>query len=95
MRVMASGFGVRLNNPKHLRCEQLRKWKPSGIRPQRGREFSRFEDLDDRYDLRPRALGLPPKGDWGKGKAELVEIPTNDETNDRRLLTPRPTAGTG
>lgn len=22
------------------------------------------------------------KGEWGKGKVELVEIPTNDETND-------------
>ncbi len=48
---------------------------------QRGREFSRFEDLDDRYDLRPSAR-ITPKGDWGKGKVELVEIPTNDETND-------------
>ncbi len=23
-----------------------------------------------------------PKGEWGKGSVELVEIPTNDETND-------------
>lgn len=29
-----------------------------------------------------QAPGLPRKGDWGKGKVELVEIPTNDETND-------------
>ncbi len=48
---------------------------------QRGREFSRYEDLDDRYDLRPSAW-IEPKGDWGKGKVELVEIPTPDETND-------------
>ncbi len=48
---------------------------------QRGRQFSRFEDLDDRYDLRPSAR-ITPKGEWGKGKIELVEIPTNDETND-------------
>ncbi|STT85756.1 glucans biosynthesis protein G [Klebsiella pneumoniae] len=44
-------------------------------------QFSRFEDLDDRYDLRPSAW-ITPKGEWGKGKIELVEIPTNDETND-------------
>lgn len=48
---------------------------------QRGRQFSHFEDLDDRYDLRPSAW-ITPKGDWGKGTVELVEIPTNDETND-------------
>jgi glucans biosynthesis protein len=31
---------------------------------QRGRQFSRFEDLDDRYDLR-QARGLRPKGRMG------------------------------
>ncbi len=29
-----------------------------------------------------RAPAITPKGEWGKGKIELVEIPTNDETND-------------
>ncbi len=29
-----------------------------------------------------RAPRITPKGEWGKGKIELVEIPTNDETND-------------
>ena len=41
----------------------------------------RFEDLDDRYDLRPSAW-VTRKGSGGKGSVELVEIPTNDETND-------------
>ncbi len=31
--------------------------------------------------LRPSAW-VTPKGEWGKGSVELVEIPTNDETND-------------
>ncbi|RZL68344.1 MAG: glucan biosynthesis protein G [Variovorax sp.] len=48
---------------------------------QRGREFSRFEDLKDRYDLRPSAW-IEPQGSWGKGKVTLMEIPTPDETND-------------
>ncbi|MFX5656648.1 glucan biosynthesis protein, partial [Acinetobacter baumannii] len=48
---------------------------------QRGREFSSYEDLKDRYDLRPSAW-IEPKGDWGKGAVQLVEIPTADETND-------------
>ena len=48
---------------------------------QRGHEFSRFEDLKDRYDLRPSAW-IEPQNDWGSGRVELVEIPTADETND-------------
>ena len=48
---------------------------------QRGREFSQYQDLDDRYDLRPSGW-IEPQGDWGKGRVELVEIPTADETND-------------
>ena len=48
---------------------------------QRGRDFSHYEDLDDRYDKRPSAW-IEPKGDWGKGTVNLVEIPTADETND-------------
>lgn len=71
-----------LNNPKHLAVSSYAMENPQGFGLlQRGREFSRFEDLDDRYDLRPSAW-ITPKGDWGKGKVELVEIPTNDETND-------------
>jgi glucan biosynthesis protein len=45
------------------------------------RDFSHYEDLDDRYDKRPSAW-IEPKGDWGKGTVDLVEIPTADETND-------------
>ncbi len=48
---------------------------------QRGRAFSRYEDLKDRYDLRPSAW-IEPQNDWGKGHVRLVEIPTADETND-------------
>lgn len=48
---------------------------------QRGRDFSRYEDLKDRYDLRPSAW-IEPTNDWGKGHVRLVEIPTADETND-------------
>ncbi len=48
---------------------------------QRTREFNRYEDLDDRYELRPSGW-VETRGDWGKGHVELVEIPTPDETND-------------
>lgn len=71
-----------LNNPKHLAVSSWQVENPRGFGLlQRGREFSRYEDLDDRYDLRPSAW-IEPRGDWGKGRIKLVEIPTQDETND-------------
>ncbi|ANE74054.1 glucan biosynthesis protein G [Dickeya solani] len=71
-----------LNNPKHLAVSTYTIENPKGFGLlQRGRDFSGYEDLDDRYDLRPSGW-IETKGDWGKGKVELVEIPTADETND-------------
>ncbi|KAA9001400.1 glucan biosynthesis protein G [Affinibrenneria salicis] len=71
-----------LNNPKHLSVSTYTVENPKGFGLlQRGRNFSGYEDLDDRYDLRPSGW-VEPRGEWGKGKVELVEIPTADETND-------------
>ncbi|WJV64755.1 glucan biosynthesis protein G [Pectobacteriaceae bacterium CE70] len=71
-----------LNNPKHLAVSTYTIESPKGFGLlQRGRNFLSYEDLDDRYDLRPSGW-VEPLGDWGKGKVELVEIPTSDETND-------------
>jgi glucans biosynthesis protein len=71
-----------LNNPQNLAVSTFQIENPKGFGLlQRGREFSRYEDLKDRYDLRPSAW-IEPQGNWGKGKVELVEIPTPDETND-------------
>ncbi|MEJ8825756.1 glucan biosynthesis protein G [Variovorax humicola] len=71
-----------LNNPQGVTVSTFTVENPRGFGlQQRGREFSRFEDLKDRYDLRPTAW-IEPKGDWGKGKVELVELSTADETND-------------
>lgn len=71
-----------LNNPKRLAVSSYGVENPKGFGLlQRTRDFSRYEDLDDRYELRPSGW-IEPKGDWGKGRVELVEIPTPDETND-------------
>ncbi|MFJ2537953.1 MULTISPECIES: glucan biosynthesis protein G [unclassified Pseudomonas] len=71
-----------LNNPKHLAVSNFSVDNLRGFGLlQRGRDFSHYEDLDDRYDKRPSAW-IEPKGDWGKGTVDLVEIPTADETND-------------
>lgn len=71
-----------LNNPKRLAVSTFTVENPKGFGLlQRGRDFSQYQDLDERYDLRPGGW-IEPQGDWGKGRIELVEIPTADETND-------------
>lgn len=71
-----------LNNPRQLAISAFEVDNPKGFGLlQRGREFSRYEDLKDRYDLRPSAW-IEPHGNWGKGRVTLMEIPTPDETND-------------
>jgi len=71
-----------LNNPRHLAVSNFSVENPRGFGLlQRQRDFSHFEDLDDNYQKRPSAW-IEPRGDWGKGTVDLVEIPTADETND-------------
>ncbi|MDX3904769.1 MAG: glucan biosynthesis protein G [Pigmentiphaga sp.] len=71
-----------LNNPRRLANSSFAVENPRGFGlQQRARDFRQYEDLDDRYDLRP-TLWVEPSGNWGKGRIELVEIPTADETND-------------
>ncbi|PKH26285.1 glucan biosynthesis protein G [Enterobacterales bacterium CwR94] len=71
-----------LNNPRHLAVSTFTIENPQGFGLlQRGRDFGQYQDLDDRYDLRPSGW-IEPIGKWGKGRVELVEIPTGDETND-------------
>ncbi|MBS7741605.1 MAG: glucan biosynthesis protein G [Chelatococcus sp.] len=48
---------------------------------QRDRIFEHYQDLDLHYELRP-GYWVEPRGNWGEGHVELVEIPTNEETND-------------
>ncbi len=48
---------------------------------QRDRNFDHFQDLEARPDIRPSGW-VAPKGEWGRGRVELVEIPTRDDTND-------------
>src|SRR6202044_3509202 len=49
---------------------------------QRDREFSDYDDLGSRYDLRP-SYWVEPEGKWGPGTIELVEIPTPSDWNDK------------
>jgi glucans biosynthesis protein len=57
-----------LNNPKHLAVSSYAMENPQGFGLlQRGRQFSRFEDIDDRYDLRPSAW-ITRKATGAKGR---------------------------
>ncbi len=48
---------------------------------QRDRSFEHYQDLDLAYELRPSYWFEPHEG-WGEGGVELVELPTDDESND-------------
>jgi glucans biosynthesis protein len=48
---------------------------------QRDRNFDHYQDLEARYDNRPSAWVIP-KGEWGEGRVELIQIPTSDELHD-------------
>lgn len=71
-----------LSNPRRLLVTSFSAVSPRGFGlMQRDRNFSHYEDLEARYDLRPSAW-IKPQGDWGPGRIELVQIPTPNETND-------------
>jgi periplasmic glucans biosynthesis protein len=48
---------------------------------QRDRDFSHYQDLDLAYEMRPSYF-VEPRGNWGEGRVELVELPTGHEAND-------------
>lgn len=66
-RLLVTSFGVRDPNGFGLM--------------QRDRRFSSYEDLGAHYEARP-SLWVTPKGKWGDGRVELVQIPTPNEDND-------------
>jgi len=75
-----------LDNPRALNVSTLATEQPKGYGlVQRDRDFANYQDLETRYELRPSAW-VTPRGDWGKGRIELVEIPTKSDTNDNIVL---------
>ena len=71
-----------LVNPKRLLVTSYTLNNPVGFGlMQRDRRFTSFEDLEARYEMRP-SVWVEPKGNWGAGRVELIQIPTPDETND-------------
>jgi periplasmic glucans biosynthesis protein len=71
-----------LVNPRRLLVTSFATANPAGFGlMQRDRRFRGYEDLEARYEMRPSAW-VEPRGPWGAGRIELVQIPAPDETND-------------
>ncbi len=63
---------------------------------QRDRLFDHYQDLEAFYHLRP-SYWVEPTSQWGEGRVDLVEIPTDAEVHDNivALWTPRAPYDTG
>jgi glucans biosynthesis protein len=71
-----------LENPRALNVSSFATVGPRGFGLlQRDRNFDHYQDLEAHQEMRP-SVWVEPKGDWGAGRVELVEIPTADDTND-------------
>jgi glucans biosynthesis protein len=71
-----------LNNPKTLQVSAFMDKNPRGFGLwQRDRAFRSYEDLEAHYEQRP-SVWVQPKGQWGDGFIELVEIPVENEIHD-------------
>ena len=81
-----------LFNPRGLWVNAFQADSPAGFGlVQRDLNFDHYQDLEARYDYRP-SLWCTPKGKWGKGWVELVQIPTDDEIHDNIVAFWRPAA---
>lgn len=71
-----------VDNPRSLNVTAFHMTKPKGFGlVQRDRDFEHYQDLETHPDLRP-SVWQAPRGEWGTGRVELVEIPTKSDTND-------------
>lgn len=75
-----------LANPKSgVRVSSFLDINPKGFGlVQRDRKYENYLDLETRFEDRPD-FWIEPKGDWGPGSVELVEIATEFETNDNMV----------
>ena len=68
--------------PERAQRELVRAGEPARLRPDPARPQLRpLPGPRGAAERRPSAW-IEPKGEWGQGRVELVEIPTNDDTND-------------
>lgn len=71
-----------LSNHRGLHISSLGDTNPQGFGlMQRDRDFNNYLDAEAHYEKRP-SLWVQPDNQWGKGRVELVEIPSDSEAND-------------
>lgn len=71
-----------ISNHRGLHVSSLSDENPKGFGLlQRDRDFDHYMDLEANYERRP-SMWVIPENNWGKGRAELVEIPSDSEAND-------------
>jgi glucans biosynthesis protein len=79
-----------LINPPHVQTNSFADENPKGFGlMQRDRDFADYQDDGAWYEKRP-GIWVEPKGNWGAGAVQLVEIPTDNETNDNIVACWRP-----
>jgi len=70
------------DNPATLQVHSFQLTNPRGFGfLQRDRDFTNYQDLETTAEKRPSAW-ITPKGQWGPGRIELVEIPTHKDIHD-------------
>lgn len=68
-----------LANPGRLAVNRIAMENPKGFGLfQRDDNFDHYQDLEARFDRRA-SIWVEPKGEWGAGHVELIEIPGTEE----------------
>ena len=81
-----------LTNPAQLQISNFQDENIKGFGlVQRDRQFTTFQDDDQRYNIRP-SCWVEPIGDWGQGAIQLIEIPTDSDINQNIVSYWRPKA---
>jgi glucans biosynthesis protein len=79
-----------LVNPPQVMTNSFVDNNPKGFGlMQRDRDFDNYQDDGAFYNKRP-GIWVEPKGNWGPGAVQLVEIPTDDEIHDNIVAYWRP-----
>ena len=79
-----------LVNPPATQTNSFLDENPKGFGlMQRDRDFENYQDDGAFYNRRP-GIWVEPKGNWGAGAVQLVEIPTTDEIHDNIVAYWRP-----
>jgi len=74
-----------LTNHRGLHVSSLGDTNPKGFGlMQRDRDFNNYLDTEAKYEKRP-SIWITPDNAWGKGRVELVEIPSDSEANDNMV----------